>query len=1544
MKTIFVSSTFQDMQNERDIIRSSVLPRIREFARRYGESVDFCDLRWGINTTGLGEQESAEKIVQICFDEIDQARPFFIGLLGDRYGWAPDPQLIRNVMASQGGLLPELSGKSITEMEILYGMLAGEESENRCLFYFRTIEQKKRFLERSTLPEAYRAKDPGDLKKIGALKQKIQSRLPQSVHPYTLRWDNANERLEGLEAFADQVYEDLKALLSAQLGDAGPLPHGELERRQQAYAVETDTFFRALSESGLDLPGVQAEALSGADWAGAYQNLFLSSDDPYILNVLSASLCAAYEPFFDHVIPFDCRQSPAAGTMDGLVSYLLSACRSILNTGAPGDAEEGLPLGEKRRALLACFRALEERGENTLIAVRNLDQLRENDPLCWLPSERFRALRFMISSDTMPTVAETLREMTYTVFLPPDRAIDRGQWVDVYLKKHHKQLDDASKAELLNVSEGKPLQYLEFLLRRLLVLDQQDFSKINEIGSGIDAISTYFRGLLRSQPRWLEDLVVGMTAHLETLIDAEFSRTLTGMLLAAPYGLSESFVRDVDSEAPFGYSQLDFRTYCRFWSSMLNETLDGFLRFQDSAAAEILRDRFRVETAQGAKRLEGTMRWLLGRETDHEALLRDQYLPIAFRAEAHQALDRYVSAFRSQPAQIAIVLRELLRQPGAPAWLAREADALREGALSVLARAVYSVISSFEWGGTELLGFWNSCRASAERRLRPEDSHETLEVLFRLSYQCGEMAHRQNDPSAEGHLLRAKELSALDFRLYHNRVWRTMNGMPLTEAEQAQDRAFLGDGADSVHLGYGTEVQDMLTEQTWSDLVRVINSYLASIYRTTGERGKAQALQQETERMTRMLDPNLQNAPTAQIAPGVTILTPEALSGESGGKKAYRPDYRRNTAIQLAKEANALYRDSEYRSALEKYEQSNEILLEIYRDGEDRRYYDLSGVDASDDAVVEHVRTECLRDLNLNYRRMAGAAFSLGQIDRMLALAEEMLRCAGAFDEARNSRESKADLEESCSVAATLFISLPDGPDYERCFASCRDYFRYREEAAAKGEPWDQHVQNFWQQVTAIFYRCVTDRPQYGARAADVLLETSNLSAVHHDFEGYCRLTRLMSDLLDFTAEQDLTWGTLERTYIHNVCNLCDLWERNALWDRLAADGSRLQSQLRRFRERDSILQAANSVSRYGLYHFRQGEYEQAAEIFGAVMEALRADGRLICPSVVWVQHQSRYVTALSESGALAEADREAGLLEREIVDSLARGYGAPEREAGIDPSDFESALQKELGILYVNHAIILSRMGSDGMAQASLAAAEDWLRRNPELAAADPELAQRVRFFRESGLPRRKEERDGEREYRAKIAAIQQRMERYTQDPGSALPGLGGLEKLLSELEAIPEHAIFRSCEEMAELYYQLFQLYYSNGETQSARRAMRRAAEYAQLDPEPVSMYGFLFSDQAAVCEDEAEQLQSIERAIRIFEELRKRGQSYSEYGLAAALRNRGLLRLRAARFSEAERDVEHAIALLKECLRENDQPELRNVLTDAERLLRAIRSNLP
>lgn len=84
--SIFVSSTFSDMQAERDYIRKYTIPLLEEYFNPKHISIKFIDLRWGVNTRDGNIEDREEEILRVCFNEIQRCRPFFLGLIGDRYG------------------------------------------------------------------------------------------------------------------------------------------------------------------------------------------------------------------------------------------------------------------------------------------------------------------------------------------------------------------------------------------------------------------------------------------------------------------------------------------------------------------------------------------------------------------------------------------------------------------------------------------------------------------------------------------------------------------------------------------------------------------------------------------------------------------------------------------------------------------------------------------------------------------------------------------------------------------------------------------------------------------------------------------------------------------------------------------------------------------------------------------------------------------------------------------------------------------------------------------------------------------------------------------------------------------------------------------------------------------------------------------------------------------------------------------------------------------------------------------------------------------
>ena len=129
---IFISSTFRDMQSERDFLVKYIFPELRERCKKKGLRLIDVDLRWGVT-----EQEAEQgKALEVCLDEIETCRPFFIGILGERYGWTPDEYTVPDY-PRYDWLRTFEKGHSITALEIYHGVLNNLEMRPRAFFYFR---------------------------------------------------------------------------------------------------------------------------------------------------------------------------------------------------------------------------------------------------------------------------------------------------------------------------------------------------------------------------------------------------------------------------------------------------------------------------------------------------------------------------------------------------------------------------------------------------------------------------------------------------------------------------------------------------------------------------------------------------------------------------------------------------------------------------------------------------------------------------------------------------------------------------------------------------------------------------------------------------------------------------------------------------------------------------------------------------------------------------------------------------------------------------------------------------------------------------------------------------------------------------------------------------------------------------------------------------------------------------------------------------------------------------------------------------------------
>lgn len=211
------------MQGERDFIRKYTIPRLRECFQDYPIEFQVVDLRWGVNTLDMKEEEQESKVLHVCMDAVHDSKPFFIALIGKRYGWIPPVERTRRIVQNldQEDLLllgDQSVSKSITEMEILLGALRDSETLNHSFFCCRddesylTMPEEKR---KQVIDKESENKEIRDnAYKLDDLVNKIknatrEANLEDHIFPYTATWNDKTDAFTQLEDFGEELFNRL---------------------------------------------------------------------------------------------------------------------------------------------------------------------------------------------------------------------------------------------------------------------------------------------------------------------------------------------------------------------------------------------------------------------------------------------------------------------------------------------------------------------------------------------------------------------------------------------------------------------------------------------------------------------------------------------------------------------------------------------------------------------------------------------------------------------------------------------------------------------------------------------------------------------------------------------------------------------------------------------------------------------------------------------------------------------------------------------------------------------------------------------------------------------------------------------------------------------------------------------------------------------------------------------------------------------------------------------------------------------------------------
>ena len=581
-RPIFLSSTFRDMHAERDHLRAFGFKRLEERLRARCHYLDTIDLRQGVENAHAADEAAREmQVLSVCLGEIERSRPFLVALLGDRYGWIPPA--VRIAAAAHDAGLPasvDVAGKSVTELEILYGVLENPEQKRRSWFYFRS-------LDRRGMPPDVAARFPAEeesgapdspASKLHALKERIRRELPDRVRDYSLRWDPQRQALLGLEELDSQVEADLWSDLDAETAAylrAAPRTWQEADARAVADFVAERT--RGYVDRPAGSEPMLAQALS-PEVPGAPWGLVVTAESGGGKSSLFGTVFDALQPraAADEVVLLAHAAGifPLSGQVDRMLRRWVTELAAHLGIDDPIETLLAAAAAEvseaTRRAETAVvtseeiektFAQLLGQVAASVRVVLLIDALNQFEPtirarhLTWLPSLWPANARLVATA--IPGTASTVlaqrpggRALELT---PVSRAEARAIAEKFYRERHHRTVNPRVLDALLDKQDGGAPAYgnplwLVLALQEMNLLEADDFERAERELAHLDGAAR-MEALQLSEAAKLPGDVTGvygeLLARAERCFGVAWTRAITGLIALGRAGWRESDLRAI---------------------------------------------------------------------------------------------------------------------------------------------------------------------------------------------------------------------------------------------------------------------------------------------------------------------------------------------------------------------------------------------------------------------------------------------------------------------------------------------------------------------------------------------------------------------------------------------------------------------------------------------------------------------------------------------------------------------------------------------------------------------------------------------------------------------------------------------------------------------------------------------------------------------------------------------------------------------------------------------------------------------------------------
>lgn len=610
---IFVSSTFKDMDMERDALKNIVIPKLNEAFMPHKLHVSIVDLRHSVETdTSLDIEERERRVFQVCMDEIDSCKPYFLGLVGHRYGWIPslndmNPDFYER-LALPADFPISKDELSVTVCEFIHSLFNTGKPTEHSFVLMRSADSYSQL---------------GDDARREYFDEGRNGELIDSFRTYLTNFGSAACLMEysldlndiggnGLQAWCDKIYEALLKEIEKELSDRENLYDEDYLIRQQKFISRHTVNFKGREE-------VLQKCMSILHSRGA---LYLYQDENGLGSTSLAcklyAMLAESDKFF--CLYHNTDISPQAVKYENVLYYWNRQLLKFLEMdhGYLNEIRDMADcLYEEFRRL--CSIVLEKRGRKVAIFTEGTTRL-----------NNYFALKFAFNYyiDVIPTGERSSLNIIFPYIV--EELNDKDfEILTCNLRR-------AAREALSRKRQSRNIKWLQRAIHILEHLNRSDYEQIRsseQDGRQEESISDYLVGIIGDMPDDFDELSVFWVERLKGIYGRFVSEYL--YILSVTSGVS-----DQDLSAMTGRT-IDWCTYFRYilGREVVSENSDGFIELDPEMAKSI---RAHADEEFHVKMCRIVLNYICGLPSSSQTYIRNIF-SLAMHLDDYQACQKYIA-------------------------------------------------------------------------------------------------------------------------------------------------------------------------------------------------------------------------------------------------------------------------------------------------------------------------------------------------------------------------------------------------------------------------------------------------------------------------------------------------------------------------------------------------------------------------------------------------------------------------------------------------------------------------------------------------------------------------------------------------------------------------------------------------------------------------------------------------------------------------------------------------------------------------------------